>query len=132
MSYQSVMLLAEKRIAVLGLAFKAGTNDVRNSLAVKVIERLEQEGAIVRAHDPVAIPDAQALKPRITYCQDPYDAVLGADGLLILTEWTSFQNLDYSVIMERMASPSIIDARNLLDVEAVRSLGFSYLGIGRP
>ena len=125
-------ILYKKVISVYGLAFKAGTNDVRNSLAVKVIERLEQEGAIVRAHDPVAIPDAQALKPRITYCQDPYDTVVGADALLILTEWASFQDLDYSVIMERMASPSIIDARNLLDIEAVRSLGFNYVGIGRP
>ena len=125
-------LLYKKIIAVFGLAFKAGTNDVRNSLAMRVIERLEQEGAIVRAHDPVAISEAQTLKPDITFYPDPYDAVSDADALLILTEWPSFRDLDYRRIMDRIASPRIVDARNLLDAEAARSLGFTYVGMGRP
>ena len=125
-------LLYRKVVAVLGLAFKAGTNDVRNSLAPKVIERLEEEGAIVRAHDPVAIPEARSLRPNVTYCEDPYDTAGDADALLVLTEWPCFKQLDFQEIKARMASPRIVDARNLLDPEALRELGFTYVGIGRP
>lgn len=125
-------LLYKKTVAVFGLAFKAGTADVRNSLPLRVIDRLEQEGAIVRAHDPQAIPEARPLKPRVTYCEDPYEAVRNADALLILTEWPSFRELDYGRIRDLMASHRVIDARNLLDTEAVRALGFTCLGMGRP
>ena len=124
-------LLYKKIVAVFGLSFKAGTNDVRNSLPLKIIERLEQEGAVVRAHDPIAIPEAQAIKPRTTYCESPYEAVHGADALMILTDWPCFRELDYSAIKREMSSPNIIDALNLLDVEELRSLGFTCLGIGR-
>ena len=95
-------LLYKKTIAVLGLSFKAGTSDVRNSLALKVIDHLEKDGAIVRAHDPVAIPEVHVLKPDLTYCQDPYEAVEDADALLILTEWPSFKDLDYGRIKALM------------------------------
>ena len=73
-------------VAAFGLAFKAGTNDVRSSLALRVIDRLVAEGAHVQAHDPIAIDDARAIRPQMSYHEDPYDAVAGADALVILTE----------------------------------------------
>ena len=124
-------LLHHKVIAALGLSFKAGTNDVRNSLAVKLVERLDKEGALVRAHDPVAMPEAQAVCPSLTYVDDPYEAVVGAEALLILTEWPEFRGLDYAAIKERMTAPNIIDARNLLDPATLKALGFTYVGVGR-
>lgn len=125
-------LLYKKIVAVFGLSFKAGTNDVRNSMALKVVDRLEKEGTIVRAHDPIAIPEARALKPNIDYFEDPYEAVHQADALLILTEWPSYQELDFSQVKEQMAVPCIIDARNLLDWGTLRAMGFTCVGVGRP
>ena len=124
--------LRNKIVTVFGLAFKAGTNDVRNSLALKVIDCLEEEGAIVRAHDPVAIPEAKVLRPHLDCYEDSYKALRRADALLVLTEWPCFSELDYREIRECMAYPCIVDARNLLDSVALRDLGFSYVSIGRP
>ena len=124
-------LLYKKTVAVYGLAFKAGTSDVRNSLALKVIDWLEHDGAVVRAHDPAAIPEAQKWNPHVLYYEDPYEAVDGAEALLLLTDWPSFSGLDYVEIRTRMAQPCVVDARNLLDPEALKSLGFSYVGFGR-
>ena len=124
-------LIYRKTIAVLGLSFKPGTNDVRNSLALKVIDQLEREGAVVRAYDPVAMPEVRVHKPHVVYCKDPYEAVLHADGMMILTEWPCFRDLDYQEIKDRMASPCIVDGRNLLSPEPLRAMGFNYVGIGR-
>lgn len=124
--------LQGRTVAVFGLAFKAGTNDVRNSLAIKVTEQLEQEGAVIKAHDPVANQEARSIKPHLNICDDPYQAVQGADGLLILTEWPSFKDLDFRRIKSAMRSPNIVDGRNLLDPQLLAGLGFSYLGVGRP
>ena len=118
--------LYQKVVAVLGTAFKAGTDDTRNSLALKVIDRLEQEGVIVQVYDPQAKIDDS----RVISCQDPYQAAGGADALMVLTEWPSFKDLDYGKIKSLMASPRIVDARNLLDAQAMRGLGFVYVGIG--
>ena len=124
--------LDQKTLAVFGLAFKAGTNDVRNSPTLRVVDYLVKEGALIRAYDPVAIPEARAVRPDIVYCDDPYQAVEGADALLVLTEWPSFNDLDYARIKESMAFPRILDGRNLLDQNAITALGFTYAGIGRP
>ena len=124
--------LKRKIVAVLGLAFKAGTNDVRNSLALRVIDHLENAGASVRTHDPMAMTEAQRLKPDLSYWEDPYEAVHEADALLVLTEWPDFRELDYSRIKAEMARPYIIDARNLLDPASMRTMGFTYVGVGRP
>lgn len=123
-------LLYKKIIAIFGLAFKAGTNDVRTSLSLRVIDQLEKEGAIIRAHDPAAIPEAKRIMSRIEYYEDPYEAVHHADALLILTDWPQFQQLDYAKIKERIASSHIIDGRNVLDALTLRELGFKYVGIG--
>ena len=124
--------LYQKTVAAFGLAFKAETNDVRNSLALKVINRLEKEGASIRAHDPVAIPEVNGLGSHLALFDDPYMAVQDADALMILTEWPSFSTLDYQEIKARMASPCIVDARNLLDGAALRGMGFNYVGLGVP
>jgi UDPglucose 6-dehydrogenase len=124
-------ILSREIIAIFGLAFKAGTNDVRNSVSLRVIEQLEKEGVVIRAHDPVAIPEAKKIKPGIEYCEDPYEAVNQARALLILTEWPVFQELDYSRIKERMGSPVLIDGKNLLPPERMKKMGFTCLGTGR-
>lgn len=124
-------LLYKKIIAVYGLSFKAGTNDVRSSLSLKIIDQLEKEGATVRAYDPLSIEEARELKPHLEYSSDPYQTVHHADALLILTDWPQFSALDYSQIKQRMASPYIVDARNMLDSCSLKNLGFQYTGIGR-
>ncbi len=125
-------LLYQRIITVFGLAFKPNTNDVRNSVSLKVIGQLEKEGATVRCHDPVALPEARRLAPQRTYFEDPYEAVRNADALLILTDWPQYAELEYGEIRNRMARPCIVDGRNLLDPASMRGLGFSYTGVGRP
>ena len=120
--------LYRKTVAVFGLAFKPGTNDVRNSLALKVVDRLEKEGVFVQVHDP----EAQADQIQGIQCDDPYDAVSNADALLILTEWPVFKELDFQRIKAVMNSQRILDARNLLDAREMRELGFTYVGMGTP
>jgi len=125
-------LLYRKIIAIFGLAFKAGTNDVRTSLSLRVIDQLEREGAIIRAYDPVAIPETKRIKPSVEeYCDDPYDAVHHAEALLILTDWPEFQELEWEKIKERMSSPNLVDGKNLLEPVTLKKLGFRYRGIGR-
>jgi UDPglucose 6-dehydrogenase len=124
-------LLYKKIVAVFGLAFKAGTNDVRGSLALKVISSLRKEGTVVRAYDPLAISEAMEVMPEVEYCHDPYQAVSKADALLVVTEWPEFTTLDYGRIRKLMSSPVIVDTRNILDPGSLKSLGFVYRGIGR-
>ena len=123
-------LIYRKIFTLFGLAFKAGTNDVRNSLSIKLVDRLVEEGAIVRAFDPVAIPEARKLRPEVIYYEDPYQSVKDADALLILTDWQQFQELDYDYIRDAMANPFVLDARNILNPESLRAMGISYVGMG--
>ena len=124
-------LLYQRIITVFGLAFKANTNDVRDSVSLKVIDQLEKEGATVRCHDPLAVPEARELAPQRTYFEDPYEAVKSADALLILTDWPEYVQLDYGRIRNLMASPFLVDARNILEPAVVKGLGFAYSGVGR-
>jgi len=124
-------LLHRKIIAIFGLAFKAGTNDVRTSLSLRVIDQLEREGAIIRAHDPIAIPEAKKIKPSVEYYEDPYEAVHHAEALLILTNWPKFQELKWEKIKEQMASLNLVDGKNLLELKRMQELGFAYQGIGQ-
>jgi len=117
-------------VGLLGLAFKPGTNDVRASLSLDVIDLLEKEGAIIRAHDPKAIDEAKKIKPEIEYYEDPYKAIENAEALIILTGWPEFKDLDFEKIKNKMQHPNIIDGRNLLSPEGVKKIGFNYLGIG--
>jgi UDPglucose 6-dehydrogenase len=120
----------DKTVAVLGLAFKPGTNDVRTSLSIRVIDLILEAGAHVRACDPVAVAEAREIRPTISYFEDPYVAATGAQALMVLTDWPQYASLDYGKLLEAMDGNVIIDTRNLLDSEAASKAGFDYVGIG--
>lgn len=124
--------LAGSLIAVWGLAFKAETDDMRESPAIELIEALLSSGASVRAHDPAAIGTARRIfGDRVTYCEHQYDALEGADALVVVTEWLQFRNPDFSRIKSLLRRSIIVDGRNLYDPRKMRALGFRYVGIGR-
>jgi UDPglucose 6-dehydrogenase len=126
----SMQSLEGKRIAVLGLAFKGNTDDIRYSPAKDVITMLIAERAFISAYDPQATANMQREIPHITYCSSELQAVENADALIIMTEWPQFKNLDLAAVKSLMRSPVIIDARNLLSTQTMRELGFSYATIG--
>lgn len=125
--------LKGKRLAVLGLAFKDGTDDVRESPAIKVIEQLLEEKCQITAFDPAAMERArQILGSRITYASDAYSAADGADALLILTEWKEFASLDLIRIKRLLRSSIVLDGRNVFSQAEMAEAGLSYFSIGRP
>jgi UDPglucose 6-dehydrogenase len=124
--------LKDRVVAVWGLAFKAETDDVRESPAIACIEDLLRQGAAVRAYDPHAIPTARrVLGDRVAYGADPYAVLDGADALAILTEWLVFRNPDFDRMRSLLRQPLIVDGRNLFEPARMRALGFRYFGIGR-
>jgi UDPglucose 6-dehydrogenase len=123
--------LADVAIGVWGLTFKANTDDLRDSPAVFVVRRLLEEGAIVRAYDPAAGDKAASILPELEIVADAYEAAAGAQVLAVLTEWDEFRWLDFTRIRDVMASPRVLDTRNLLDPSALRRHGFAYDGVGR-
>jgi UDPglucose 6-dehydrogenase len=125
--------LKGKRLGVLGLAFKDGTDDVRESPAIKVIEQLLAEKCQITAFDPAAMDRArQILHNRIAYAPDPYAAADGADALLVLTEWKEFANLDLVRLKHLLRTPIVLDGRNVFSQTEMAEAGFSYHSIGRP
>jgi len=119
-------------VGVWGLAFKAGTDDVRDSPALEIAARLVEEGALITAYDPAASPAAVAsAAPAVKVVDDPYDACEGAWLLAVLTEWDEFRWLDFGRVAGLMAGSAVVDARNILDPDALRARGISYEGIGR-
>ena len=123
--------LKGKKVGVLGLAFKANTDDVRESPAVKVTRMLLERGAQVTAFDPRAMDNARRELSGAGFAESAYEVARGADILVLLTEWDEFKWLDYERVLELMARPLIVDARNCLDPGVLRKLGFTYEGIGR-
>jgi len=124
--------LHDRTVALLGLAFKPDTNDIREASSLVLALRLLAEGAHVKAWDPVAIEDARPLLPGVQLCEDLLEAVSGADAAVIVTEWNELKALPRPEVRTAMRSPLIVDGRNLLDPETVRQAGFAYEGIGRP
>jgi len=125
--------LAEKTIAVWGLAFKPGTDDIREAPSLVLIDRLLAAGAALRVHDPEAIENVRRLYgDRLVYCDRPDEAVDGADALAIVTEWKEFVHPDFSHVRSQMRGPVIFDGRNLYDPARIRAAGFTYYSIGRP
>jgi len=127
--------LRGKRLAALGLAFKGGTDDVRESPALDIIRRLLDAGAIVRAYDPAAMERARELMPptdKLTYAADLYEAAQDADAVLILTEWEEFAQIDLPRLNRALKFPIVIDGRNLYRPEVMAEHGFTYVSIGRP
>jgi UDPglucose 6-dehydrogenase len=123
--------LAGKQIALLGLAFKPHTDDMREATSVVLASRLQGEGAQVKAYDPVAEERAQELITGAEMCESALDVLDGADAAVIVTEWPEFADLDLDEAKKRMAKPLIVDGRNLLSAGKVRAAGFVYEGIGR-
>jgi UDPglucose 6-dehydrogenase len=123
--------LRGKTIAVLGLAFKPGTDDMRDAPSVDIIRVLLERGAAVRAYDPIAMNAARESLPNITYVEDEYEAVEGADALVFMTEWNQFRALNMERVHELMRTPRIADLRNIYEPEAMTELGFEYVGVGR-
>ncbi len=123
--------LKGKTIAVLGLAFKPETDDMREAPAIDIIKGLIERGARVVAYDPVAMGEAAKVLPKVEYLEDEYAAVAGADALVFVTEWNQFRALDMKRIHDLMKSPRIADLRNIYQPEDMRELGFEYVGVGR-
>lgn len=119
-------------IAILGLSFKPNTDDMREAPSIYLINKLLKEGATIRAYDPASMENARKIFPEITFCKDSYDAVKGADAIVIVTEWNQFRNLDLAKIKRLMRQPLFFDLRNIYDPEKMRSFGFKYFSIGRP
>jgi len=128
---KALWVVKGKRVAVLGLAFKANTDDVRFSPALEVVKRLLAEGAVVQATDPEAISRAKTLFPQVSYHADPYAALQSADAALVCTEWDEFRKLDWEKAGKLMSRKLVIDGRNLYDPAKVRALGFEYHSFGR-
>ncbi len=120
-----------KTVALLGLAFKENTDDLRESPAMDIAEHLLNGGASVHAFDPVAMDNAARALPTLKMCRDAYETAKGADALVIATPWNEFKNLDMERILPTMNTPVLIDGRNLFDPEAMKDMGYRYRGVGR-
>ncbi len=125
--------LEDKTIAVLGLAFKPKTDDMRDAPSIKIIKKLQAEGAKVRVFDPVAMKNAvhYLANTNLTYAKNAYEATENADALLLLTEWDAFRNIDRQRIKSTMVGNLLIDGRNIFDPVEMKSIGFDYISIGR-
>jgi UDPglucose 6-dehydrogenase len=124
--------LVGKRVALLGLAFKPDTDDMREASSLVLASRLEGEGAKVVAFDPVAGRAAAELLPSGEMAESALDALDGADAAVLVTEWPEFAELDWADVARRMSNPLLVDGRNFLDPRPVRAAGITYEAIGRP
>ena len=123
--------LKGKTLGVLGLSFKADTDDMRFAPSIDIIRALLKEGAKVKAYDPQAMPIAKEEIPNITFAKDAYEVARDADALLVLTEWSEFKELDFSKMKKLLRQPVIFDGRNLFDRQTLEKLGFEYFAVGR-
>ena len=124
--------LPKKTVGVLGLAFKPGTDDLREAPSLEIIEMLKNEGVHVKVFDPVAMGKARAILGRdVKFCKNAYETARNSDCLLVATEWNEFKKLDFKKIKRLMRQPIIIDGRNIYDPKEMKGLGFKYAGIGR-
>jgi UDPglucose 6-dehydrogenase len=128
---QALWVVKGKRVAVLGLAFKANTDDVRFSPALEVVKELLRQGAQVRATDPEAISRTKSVYPEVSYHDDAYDALRDAEAVLVCTEWDVFREIDWERAGKLMARRLVIDGRNLYSPSRMRELGFEYYSFGR-
>ena len=121
-----------KIIAVLGLTFKPNTDDIREAPSLSILPALVGAGARVCAYDPEGMEEARKLMPHITYCGDAYEAMEGADAVVVLTEWNQFRALDFDRVKRLLRSPVLVDLRNVYDPLRMREAGFAYTCVGRP
>jgi UDPglucose 6-dehydrogenase len=127
----TLWVLKDKKIGVLGLAFKQNTDDIRMSPAIELCQRLQKEGAILRVHDPKAMEKAKTVLKNVTYVDRMNDVADGCDALVIATEWPEFKKLDLERVRKTLTHPILFDGRNLFDVKEMENLGFIYKSIGR-
>lgn len=120
-----------KTVAVLGLAFKPETDDVRDAPAITIISKLVEHGALVRVHDPQAMEEAAKLLAGVKFCSSPYEACEGTDAAVLMTEWNEYRALDLLRIKSALKTPVFVDLRNVYSPDAMRQLGFSYYSVGR-
>lgn len=126
--------VAGKTIAVLGLAFKPDTDDMRDAPSIPVIKKLLEQGATIRAYDPIAMENAKHIFhgiSGISFEKDSYEAVSGADVMIVMTEWNEFMQLDLARVKDLMKKPTLVDGRNIYEPKKTKDLGFTYLGVGR-
>ncbi len=128
---ETLWVLKDKRIGVLGLAFKQNTDDIRLSPAIELCHRLQKEGASLRVYDPKAMDKAKAVLKDVTYVENMNEVADGCDALVIATEWPEFKKLDLERVRKVLTHPILFDGRNLFDVREMEELGFIYKSIGR-
>jgi UDPglucose 6-dehydrogenase len=122
----------DKIIAIWGLAFKPRTDDMREAPSIEIAKQLLAEGAKLQVHDPVAIKEARKIfQKKVTYCDQPYDALIDAHALVLVTEWSEFRNPDFDRMKKLMAGNAIFDGRNIYDPDTMKDHGFVYCGIGQ-
>jgi UDPglucose 6-dehydrogenase len=129
---EALWVVRGKQIGVLGLAFKANTDDTRFAPAIALIQRLIEQGAKIKAYDPEAMGRAKEVLPDIEYCKSPYEVAEDTEALVIATEWDEFKKLDWDRVQKAMLRPLILDGRNLLSPKEMKAHGFEYRCFGRP
>ena len=129
--HETLWIVKDKTIGVLGLAFKPDTDDMRLAPSLDILRPLIQEGARIKAFDPQAMTKAKEFLPTIEYCSDAYAAAEGVDALILCTEWKEFQSLDLEKLKSVMGHPTLFDGRNVFDPKRMADLGFTYVSIGR-
>ena len=128
----ALWIIRDKTVAVLGLAFKPNTDDLRNSPSIDLINALIQEGAKIKVYDPQAMEKAKKILKDVVFCKDAYQAACGADCLVLATEWNEFKELDFIKLKKKLKRALVVDGRNIYDSKLLKGLGFSYIGVGRP
>ena len=123
--------VTEKTLAILGVTFKPNTDDMRDAPSLDIIPTLQAEGANINAYDPEGMHEAKSVLKDVSWCNDAYEAMAGADAVAILTEWNEFRGLDLPRIKSLLKHPIVIDLRNIYNPEEMRDAGFIYSCIGR-
>jgi len=129
--HETLWIVKDKTIGVLGLAFKPDTDDMRLAPSLDILRPLIQDGAKIKAYDPQGMAKAKEFLPDIEYCRDAYAAAEGVDALILCTEWEEFRHLDLAKLKELMGHPTVFDGRNVFDPKRMAELGFTYVSIGR-
>ena len=120
-----------KKVGVLGLTFKPNTDDMRDSPAIAIIQTLQDAGATIAAYDPEGVEQAKLVLNNVEYCENPYQALEGADAMVLVTEWDAFRALDLARVKALLKSPVVVDLRNVYRPEEMARHGLEYLGVGR-
>jgi UDPglucose 6-dehydrogenase len=123
--------VAGKTIALLGLAFKPNTDDMREAPSIDIVSKLQEAGAILRAYDPASMEEASHVMKDVLFCDGPYHAIENADAVVIITEWDQFRALDLDRVKNSLKAPNVVDLRNIYQSDDMRERGFNYTSVGR-